>query len=133
MTRTYLHPRHDLPARAPRSLVESKRELRLDVYSRQCGLPNTPYGQHKSSRPHVDAMLARDLPYRAIGSAHLLVQFLVDPFFIPSELLDVLHPLEIAHGDATGVGENVRNDQDVPVVQDLIWLRASSEHWIPRR
>jgi hypothetical protein len=64
-------------------------------------------------------MLARDIPYRATGSAHLLVQFLVDPIFIPSELLDVLRPLEIAHGDATGVGENVRNDQDAPLVQDL--------------
>jgi hypothetical protein len=89
------------------------------VLSRQCGLPDTPYGQHKSSGSHVDPMLARDLPYGAIGSPHLLVQFLVDPFFIPSELLDVLRPLEIAHGDATSVGEDVRNDQDAPVVQDL--------------
>ncbi len=86
------------------------------MLSRQCGLPYTPYGQHESSRSHVDVMLARDLPYRAIGSAHLLVQFLVDPFFIPSKLLDVLRPLEIAHGDATGVGENVRNDQNIPGV-----------------
>ena len=63
----------------------SEWELRLDVYSRQCGLPYTPGGQHESSRSHVDPMLARDLPYRAIGSAHLLVQFLVNPFFVPSE------------------------------------------------
>ena len=68
-------------------------------------------------------MLARDLPYRAIGSAHLLVQFLVDTFFIPSELLDVLRPLEIAHGDAAGVGENIRNDQDAAFVENLIGLR----------
>ena len=49
-------------------------------------------------------------------SAHILVQFLVDPFFFRSELFDILRPLEIAHGDATGVGENVRNDQDCPGV-----------------
>jgi hypothetical protein len=50
--------------------------------SRQCGLADTPYGQHESSRSHVDPMLARHLPDRAIGSAHLLVEFLVDTFLL---------------------------------------------------
>jgi hypothetical protein len=36
-----------------------------------------------SSRSHVDPMLARDLPHRAIGSAHLLVQFLLSETVLP--------------------------------------------------
>jgi hypothetical protein len=69
----------DSKCRAEQPIVTgSERELRLNVYSRQCGLPYTSYGQHERSRSHVDPMLARDLPYRVIGFAHLRIRLLVD-------------------------------------------------------
>ena len=40
--------------------------------------------------------------------------------FFPEIALAVLHPLEVAGGDAAGVGEDVGNDEDPLVGEDLV-------------
>ncbi len=39
---------------------------------------------------------------------------------LPAELLDVHRPLEVRAGDAAGVGEDVGDDGDAPVVEDCV-------------
>jgi hypothetical protein len=71
---------------------------------------NPSDGKNERRRSHIDIELGCNFPHRTVSAAHLLVQLRVDPLLVPSELLDVLRPFEIADGDATRVGKNVWDD-----------------------
>ena len=63
-----------------------------------------------------------------IGVAHHVVeavaqdglQLLVHNRFFPEVPLSVLHPLKVAGGHASGVGQNVRHNEDALLRQDLV-------------
>ena len=47
-------------------------------------------------------------------------ELLVDDGFFPEVALAVLHPLEVAGGDAAGVGQDVGHDEDALFGEDLV-------------
>src|SRR5450631_2211129 len=44
----------------------------------------------------------------------------VDLALLPEERLQVLHPLEVRHRHATGIGEDVWHDHDAPALEDEV-------------
>jgi len=54
---------------------------------------------------------------------HDFFQAAVDQLLVPEISLPVLHPFEIGNGDAAGVGENVREDDDATAREDFIGVR----------
>lgn len=56
----------------------------------------------------VQTALVRCCPNCVVRALHHFAKLFVDPLVVPAELLDILNPLEIADGDAAGVGKNVR-------------------------
>ena len=45
--------------------------------------------------------------------------------FGPEVVLEVLHPLEVGNGDAAGIAEHVRDDEDIATgVEDAVRLRG---------
>jgi hypothetical protein len=49
-----------------------------------------------------------------------VVEAPVDVLELPTDVLAVLHPLEVAHGHPAGVHEDVREDDHATVVEDLV-------------
>ena len=76
--------------------------------------------EHVGCDTVVDVMRSsvRDNVVEAFG--HDVVEALVDFGFGPEVAHAVLDPLEVAGGDAAGVGEDVRDDEDTLVAEDLV-------------
>ena len=55
---------------------------------------------------------------------HYLFEPRVDRRFAPEEVLEVLHPLEVAHGDSAGVAKDVGDEEDALVEKDAVGLGA---------
>ena len=68
-------------------------------------------------------MLAHGFEHFLERAHHDLLQPSVDFVSVPHEAFLVLHPLEIAHGDATGVGQNIREHCDAAARQDFVSMR----------
>ena len=49
-----------------------------------------------------------------------LLEFFVDPALLPTELLEVLGPLEVGHDHPAGIDQDIRQNRDTP------WLRIRS-------
>src|SRR5262245_62362736 len=62
-------------------------------------------------------------PYRVECPCQCGVQLLPDAIQAPTVVLEVLHPLEVAHGDAAGVGENVGQYLDATSFQNFVRIR----------
>src|SRR5437879_3079608 len=77
-------------------------------------------GQHVGCDAVVDTMIlgVRDDVVEAFG--HDVVEALVDLGLGPEVAHAVLDPLEVAGGDAAGVGEDVGDDEDALVREDLV-------------
>ena len=77
-------------------------------------------GQHVGCDAVVDVVVSGvgDDVVEAVG--HDVVEALVDFGFGPEVAHAVLHPLEVAGGDAAGVGEDVGDDEDALVGEDLV-------------
>ena len=69
----------------------------------------------------------------AEGLDHDVLEPLVDLALAPEEAGAVLHPLEVGHGHAAGVGEDVGHDQDALLVRGSRRRAASWGRWRPRR
>lgn len=54
---------------------------------------------------------------------HSGLERFVDLFSIPLFVRLVLYPFVVAHGDATGIGENVRQDVNTPLFQHIVRCR----------
>ena len=52
-----------------------------------------------------------------------MVQFRVDLLFLPEEGLQVLHPFEVGHDHAAGVGEDVWHHENAALVEDRVGFR----------
>ena len=58
-----------------------------------------------------------------------LAKFGIHAFLVPAVLLHVLHPLEVAHGYAAGVGVDIRQERDPLLEEDGVRLRVG---WVVR-
>ena len=58
------------------------------------------------------------------GGDQNILQSLLNVSGFPEKTLHILHPLEVGHDHATGVGQDVRNDKDSLVLQDAIGLQG---------
>ena len=56
----------------------------------------------------------------AVGPPHGLGQAVVDRRLVPAEVLEVLHPLQVGHDHAAGVGQQVGHDRHALVHQQLV-------------
>ncbi len=77
-------------------------------------------GQHVGGDAVVDVVGLGVADHVVEAVAQDGLQLLVDDGFFPEIALAVLYPLEVAGGDAAGVGQNVGHDEDALVGQDLV-------------
>src|SRR4051794_8455329 len=85
--------------------------------------PRDPFdAESEGGLAHGDLALLGEGDGGGEGPHHGVLEFGVEPFFLPFELLDVLGPLEVRAGDAPGVGEDVRYDPDAALGEDLVAL-----------
>ena len=75
---------------------------------------------HIGGRAHGDAALGGKLPDRPTFAFHDGAQPGMDFLQLPVVALLVLHPFEIGHGHAAGIGEDVRQHDHVAASQDLV-------------
>jgi hypothetical protein len=75
---------------------------------------------HIGSRTQWDVMLGRDGGNGLVFPGHDRLQALVDLLSLPVKAGTVLHPFEIADGDATAVGEDIRHHRDTLGRQQII-------------
>src|ERR1017187_4193629 len=98
-----------------------KRQCPLGVNSALAnGISHAVDGQHIGCDAIVDAVSLGITDHVSERRDHNLFQLLVDHGLFPEIALPVLNPLEVGSGDATGIGENIRNDKDSLVSQDII-------------
>src|SRR5471030_1990313 len=80
-------------------------------------------GQDEGGGAQRDFLLLRHGPHGVEGFLHDARQAGVDLVLAPEEAGKILHPFEVADGDAAGVGQYVRHDQHVLVGQDVVRFR----------
>src|SRR5579885_2469016 len=97
--------------------------LRVDAANLRC-LGDTGDGQHVGSQTHIAVGLLGSGGDGGEGAVHNHFEPLRDLFDPPEEALEVLHPLEVADGDAARVGQDVRNDHDILLEKDFIGCRS---------
>ena len=78
------------------------------------------YRQHVGCGPGIDGVLVGVAAQIIEARDHGLLQPLIDDVLPPEIAHPVLHPLEVADGDAAGVGEDVGDDEDPLVVEQRI-------------
>src|SRR5256885_3849863 len=116
-----LAPRPLCRWRASASLRRCPSARRLGVYaSRERGLGDPADRNHVRGRAHVDLVLLGHVEHVVEGLHHYLFQARVDRGLAPEQVLEVLHPLEVAHRDAAGVAEDVRDEEHALLVEDPI-------------
>ncbi len=81
-------------------------------------------GDHIGGVTHEFAGLFREIGDCIKCSGHLLVEPVEHLFLGPEEVRIALHLFEIGAGDAAGVGEEIRNDEDSPFLEHRIGLRS---------
>ncbi len=79
-------------------------------------------GQDKRGGAQINTVLLGKFGHAAVGATHRLVQLRHDLVFFPTELLDVLAPLEIADGDTACIGKDIRDYGHAFADQDVVSL-----------
>ncbi len=69
---------------------------------------------------HGHLSLDVNLQHVAEGCFHYSFQAVVDILRLPEQVLLVLHPFKVRDGDAAGVAQNVRNDEDTFAFKDSV-------------
>src|SRR5450755_3397874 len=77
-------------------------------------------GQHIGGNAIVDRVRLSVANHIAEAFRQDALQLLVDHSFLPEIALAILHPFKVGGRDTTGIGQNVRNDEDLLVRQDLV-------------
>src|SRR5208283_2067796 len=78
--------------------------------------------QHVGGNPVVDAVEFSIANHLVEGAFHHVEKALVDFALAPEKALAVLHPLEIAHGDAAGIAKNIGNGENPLCIDDGVGL-----------
>src|SRR5919201_1325443 len=79
-------------------------------------------GEHVGAGAHVYVAVGGGLVNVLEGALHDALQLLVDFVLGPVVALDVLRPLEVGHGHASGVRQDVGEDHDALLEQDMVGL-----------
>src|SRR6267378_4775234 len=77
---------------------------------------------HVGGLAHVRLLRFAHVPDPIEGPDHDALEFLVDLGLRQEELGEVLDPLEVRHGDAPAVREDVRDPDDPALVEDVVRL-----------
>src|SRR6266516_7485802 len=101
-----------------------KTDLRINA-ANLCCFSNAGDGEHIGGQAHVAGILVGFVGNRGKSTIHDDFELLRNLFNDPEEALNILHPLEIADSYATGVGKNIRDDDDALLVQNFICLWSS--------
>ena len=86
------------------------------------GLDYATHGQEVGGLAHVDVPLLVDGVHALERLDHDLLEAVVDLVLGPEQAVQALDPLEVGHRDATGVGQDVRDEQDAVLVEDPVRL-----------
>src|SRR5947207_9767049 len=78
--------------------------------------------QDVGAGPQLHAVLGRCCVDVGKCFRHDALQTTVDVVFIPEQLLQVLHPLEVGNGNPARIGQHVRNHHDSAVVQQQVGI-----------
>src|SRR5258706_16342595 len=95
----------------------------LRIYSAHLrGLGDTADGEQIRRHAEVARLLLALGVHRLEAAHHDALESLDDLVLRPEEALQVLHPLEVAHRHATGVGQEIRHDLDSTRADDVVGL-----------
>src|SRR5712692_3455769 len=115
----------DTPVISTRRGWKGVTDPRLWIDSPDCRcVRHALYRQRVSREAHVDALVDRGVEDLVERPRDHMVQLGVDLLFLPEEGLQVLHPFEVGHDHAAGVGDDVGHDEDPSLVQDRVRLRG---------
>src|SRR5271165_1681510 len=78
---------------------------------------------HERGGPQSGSLTLGKVVDLAKGFDELLFFLALNLLERPAEMLEVLHPLAVAHDDAAGVGKDVGHDRDAAGIEDFIGLR----------
>src|SRR5215213_1647338 len=84
---------------------------------------NAADGEHVGRRAHVHLVLPGESEHVTEAARHDLLQTAVDRVLRPEVAAAVLHPLEVGHGHAASVREDVGDDEDPLLVEDRVGAR----------
>src|SRR5579864_5426608 len=101
-----ISPSEDRGRSVCRASMRILTSLRIDA-AELGGFGDATDRYHVRGPAHVHVVLFRFFQRIAESFGHLALEPLVDFVFFPEVLLEILHPLEIRHRDAAGVGEDV--------------------------
>src|SRR6266849_7405151 len=79
-------------------------------------------GQHIGRNAIVNLVNAGKAHYFIEGIIHHVEEALIHLALPPEETLTVLHPFEIADGDAAGVAKNIRHGEDALGIDNRVGL-----------
>src|SRR5262245_29625697 len=100
-------PRNDKARRdRPAGLIIPSRPASREQPAAQLLLGHLLHPQAQRRHPHRQVAVLGQLAHLAERPQHQLAQLVVDLVLAPHELLDVLHPLEVAHRHAAGVAQD---------------------------
>ena len=80
------------------------------------------HGEEEGGLAQGDLLGLRGFPDVREGASDDSVESLEDLVFGPEKRFAALDPFEVRDGDAAGVGEHVRNDDDASLIQDSVAL-----------
>src|SRR5438105_923374 len=82
-------------------------------------------GQHIGSQAHVTGILVGFFSDGSKRAIHNHFELLSNLFNTPEETLEILHPLEVAYGDAASIRQDVRNDYNTLLEENFVRFRSS--------
>src|SRR4051812_32487704 len=94
-------------------IASESAERRSDP-AQDAGPPHAVDRQHERGGPKADALAVSHVEDLLKALDHPAFFLALDLFERPSEVLEVLDPLEVADDDAPGVGQDVGDDGDFP-------------------
>jgi hypothetical protein len=77
-------------------------------------------GNDEGRRAQRDIAFIGHRPDLIEGADHDVFEAAVDLLFAPEKAGEVLHPLEIRHRDAAGIGQHIRHHQDAALTQNIV-------------
>src|SRR5207248_822123 len=117
----YLYCPSHRPLASFASVARGTRVSRVDPprLERAGDLPDR--GHHRGL-PERDRLLLRHRPHAVECIGHLVGKLDANLLAVPEQPAEILHPLEVGHGHATGVREDVRHDGNAAVGENRIRL-----------
>ena len=98
-------------------------ELRVDGAELD-GFCHASDAENIRGNTHGEFPLDVKLQHVAKGCFHHAFQTIIDILRFPEQVLLILHPFKVGDRDATGIAQNVRNDEDPLGFEDSVCCRG---------